>query len=110
MLTALLMMIAVSFVTVQRTCTALIEKTQAAAEAVHTGSDAAAAIGELETAWESGCKWLELFVQSQPLADLSGEISRLRPLYEAGSDGLDAEIAAIDAGLRRIRRQERTVF
>lgn len=109
-LCALLVMIMVSFVTVQRVCSRLLAKTDAVCAAVDSGNDPTDAISALEDAWAADRYRLHLFVQSEPLTDLNDAVNRLRPMYASDCDELTAELSAIRAELIWLRKQERSVF
>ncbi len=83
---------------------------KAAADAVLQGEDARGALAALCDGWEQRLPFLHLTVPGQALAELDVNMVRLLPLYDAGSDELNAELSTIETNLQRLAKREKSIF
>lgn len=101
------LLIAASLLTVNRHCNLMCEKINAVMEADDTADRGTtiSAVEEAQTQWKQSCKWLQLFVPRQSVAEVNTAIAKLLPLAEAENDELAAECAALNAMLLWMREQ-----
>ncbi len=101
------LLIVVSLVTVNHHCDLMCGTIYAVMEADATADHEAtiSAVKEAHTQWEQSCKWLELFVPRQSIAEVNTAMAKLLPLAEAENDELAAECAALKAALLWMREQ-----
>lgn len=111
LLCGLLLVTAVSGVTVHRVCGRLLDAAEQVADVLREHpDDAPAAIEALERQWQRDSAKLRLFVPNETLVDLNETVARLDAMREAECDELTAELTAIRADLLWIRAREHTVF
>ena len=91
---------------VRRSCTRLIQQS----EAVLTAENRPAEIEALTAQWRRESRLLHFFVPNQPLTELNTAILRLDALQAEQSDELSAELHGIIAALQWIRGRELTAF
>ena len=108
-LSAVILLMAGSVLTVQHCCGRLLGQTGRVEASLGT-EQAAAEIEALEAQWRRYSIPLHLFVPNQPLTDLNETIFRLNALYTERCDELRAELSAVRADLEWIRGQELSLF
>lgn len=70
------------------------------------GETAGAALHELEQSWRGSRFWLQMLIPNENLSDLNEAIARLPAELSAGNDVLSAELAAVSADLKWLKRKQ----
>ena len=107
-----LILIAVSTVTVCSGCDAVLRRTKVLCS-IPEGTPAehtAEALSALQDVWLRSRAKLQFFVPNQQLNEINREICRLPALLGSGCDELSAELSAVRADLTRIREQACSLF
>lgn len=63
-------------------------------------------LNSLEQCWKDSRFWLEILIPNDTLSDLNGSIARLPAELSAGSDAFSADLAAVSADLKWLRRRQ----
>ena len=63
-------------------------------------------LGELEQSWKHSRFWLQMLIPNENLSDLNEAIARLPAERSACSDAFPAELAAVSADLKWLRRKQ----